>query len=118
MARLKLDPANPPKFSAAELAAQDAMTDEQITAAALTDPDNPPMSEDEIERIRVAALAQRARKALGLTQREFAARFHISHGRLRDIEQARGTRPDSALTAYLRVISRDPEAVMRALAAA
>ncbi|MFZ2872833.1 helix-turn-helix domain-containing protein [Zavarzinia sp.] len=118
MARFKLDPANPPKMSAAERSRLDAMTDGQITAAALTDPDNPPMSEAEIDRLAMAALAQRVRKSMGLTQQEFAARYRINYGRLRDIEQGRGKRADTALAAYLQVIEREPAAVNRALSAA
>lgn len=118
MAKFKLDPANPPKMMEAERARLETMTDEQITAAALADPDNPPMAEAEIDGIAMAALAQRVRKSRGLTQQEFAARYRINYGRLRDLEQGRGTRPDTALAAYLRVIQKEPEAVDRALSAA
>ena len=48
------------------------------------------------------------RRALGLTQPEFAARYQIPLGRLRDWEQGR-TEPDQPARAYLRVIAREPE---------
>jgi putative transcriptional regulator len=54
------------------------------------------------------------RTALHLTQAEFARRFGFPVGTLRDLEQGRA-RPDSSTRAYLTVISRDPEAVQRAL---
>lgn len=54
------------------------------------------------------------RKATGLTQAEFARVFGFPIGTLRDLEQGRA-RPDSSTRAYLTVISRDPEAVRRAL---
>jgi putative transcriptional regulator len=54
----------------------------------------------------------RARK--GLTQTEFAARYGLNIGRLRDWEQNR-SKPDSAARAYLMVIEKEPEAVERAL---
>lgn len=54
------------------------------------------------------------RKGTGLTQAEFAQRFGFPIGTLRDLEQGRA-RPDSSTRAYLTVISRDPEAVQRAL---
>ncbi|MCB9994689.1 MAG: helix-turn-helix domain-containing protein [Hyphomicrobiaceae bacterium] len=54
------------------------------------------------------------RKATGLTQAAFAARFGFNLGRLRDLEQGR-TRPDSVARAYLLVIQKDVEAVERAL---
>jgi putative transcriptional regulator len=57
------------------------------------------------------------RKALGLKQSEFAARYGFGLARLRDWEQGR-SRPDSAARAYLLVIEREHEAVERALQAA
>jgi putative transcriptional regulator len=49
-----------------------------------------------------------------LTQEEFAARFRIPLGILRDWEQG-ASEPDHAARAYLTVIARDPKAVTRAL---
>ncbi len=57
------------------------------------------------------------RKRFGLTQAEFAKRFGFPIGTLRDLEQGRA-RPEAATRAYLLVISREPEAVERALSAA
>ena len=54
------------------------------------------------------------RRALGLTQEEFAGRFHIPLGTLRDWEQGVAI-PDQSTRAYLTVIARDPEAVRKAL---
>ncbi|MEM1139988.1 MAG: helix-turn-helix domain-containing protein, partial [Pseudomonadota bacterium] len=54
------------------------------------------------------------RRALRLTQEEFAAQFQISIGTLRDWEQNR-YEPDGAAKAYLKVIAKDPDAVRRAL---
>jgi putative transcriptional regulator len=51
-----------------------------------------------------------------LTQEEFAARYHIPIGTLRDWEQGR-SEPDQPARAYLTVISHDPEGVRRALEA-
>ena len=116
IAKFSLDPLNPPKMALDEKGALEALTDEQITAAASADPDNPPLTEAELDRISASQIAKRARKKLALTQQEFARRYRINYGRLRDVEQGRNTRPDSALIAYLTVIERDPEAVTRALA--
>jgi putative transcriptional regulator len=55
------------------------------------------------------------RRALGLSQEEFAARFRLPLGTLRDWEQGRKT-PDAAARALLLVIARAPEAAQRALA--
>jgi putative transcriptional regulator len=54
------------------------------------------------------------RRALGLSQEDFAARYRIPIGTLRDWEQGR-VEPDQAARAYLTVIARDPEAVRKAL---
>ncbi len=54
------------------------------------------------------------RKRLGLNQPEFAARFGLSVGTLRDWEQGRSL-PDRPAQTLLRVIEREPEAVQRAL---
>jgi putative transcriptional regulator len=56
------------------------------------------------------------RRALHLTQEEFAQRFHIPLGTLRDWEQGK-TQPDQTARAYLRVIARNPKAVLEALEA-
>lgn len=89
-----------------------SMTDEEIERGIAADPDAaPPMSDTEITAARVRWV----RKTTGLTQEQFAERFRIPVGTLRDWEQAR-REPDAAALAYLRVIEREPEAVARALA--
>jgi putative transcriptional regulator len=52
--------------------------------------------------------------ALALTQGEFAARYRIPLGTLRDWEQGR-SEPDQPAKAYLTVVARDPKGVERAL---
>lgn len=92
----------------------DAMTDEEVHAAAMKDPDARPMTDEEFARAKRVPRARTLRRALGLTQEEFAARFQIPIGTLRDWEQGR-TEPDQPARAYLKVIAGDPEAVQRAL---
>ena len=53
------------------------------------------------------------RRALGLIQEEFAARFMILNGTLRDWEQGR-VQSDQPARAYLKVIAVDAAAVQRA----
>jgi putative transcriptional regulator len=89
-----------------------ALTDEDIARQVAENPDAAPLLTDEE---MLAGRVRLVRKRLGLSQAEFARRFHLSPGTLRDWEQAR-TKPDAATLAYLRVIEREPEAVMRALA--
>jgi putative transcriptional regulator len=102
------------KTPAFDLEALKAMTDEEVTARALKDPDNPPLTDKEIEDVRRRISMRPLRFRLGLSQEAFAERFQIPLGTLRDWEQGR-KEPDAAAKAYLRVISRIPEAVMDAL---
>jgi putative transcriptional regulator len=92
------------------------MTEAEIAAAAAADPDARPMTEEEFQRARKVPRAKTLRRALGLTQEEFAGRYHIPIGTLRDWEQGR-SEPDQPARAYLTVIARDPEGVRRALEA-
>ena len=54
------------------------------------------------------------RARLGLSQVEFAGRFGLAVGTVRDWEQGRG-QPDRPAQTLLRVIEREPEAVQRAM---
>ena len=92
----------------------DAMTAEQKHAAALSDPDNQPLTDQDMSRMRRLPRAKIIRRALGLTQETFAARYHIPVGTLRDWQQGRAE-PDEAARAYLQVIAREPEMVRKAL---
>jgi putative transcriptional regulator len=96
-------------------AAFHALTDEQVVAAALTDPDNLPLNEADFKRMKRRPRVFVIRRALRLSQEAFATRFRIPVGTLRDWEQGR-TEPDEAAKAYLKVIAFDPEFVARALA--
>jgi putative transcriptional regulator len=78
------------------------------------DPDNRPLTDADLTRMKRTPQVKIIRRALKLTQEEFAAQFHIPIGTLRDWEQDRNA-PDKAAQAYLRVIAKDPDAVRRAL---
>jgi putative transcriptional regulator len=90
------------------------MTEEQRHAAAMADPDARPMTEAEWKRARRVPQAWIIRRALKLSQEEFAAQFRIPLGTLRDWEQGR-KEPDAAAKAYLRVIALAPDTVRKAL---
>ncbi len=115
MTQFKLDHTDLPTLTPAERARLDGTTDADLTAAALADADNPPLTDAELARLSLARRVQAVRSHTGLSQRRFSEQYHISIGRLRDLEQGR-TAPDSALLAYLAVIEKEPEAVERALA--
>ncbi len=89
----------------------DAQTDGDIARNIADDPDAAPiLSAAET----ASAIARSVRKRLGISQAEFAARFHVPIGTLRDWEQNR-KQPDAPALAYLRVIAQEPIVVARAL---
>jgi len=90
------------------------MTARAIERAALADPDAQPLTAASVKRMSRTAQAKLIRRALGLTQQEFAARYHIPLGTLRDWEQGRA-KPDAPTQAYLTVIARSPIQVREAL---
>lgn len=92
------------------------MTDEQVRAAAAADPDARPMTVEELRGARRVPRVKTLRRALGFTQEEFATRYQIPLGTLRDWEQGR-SEPDRPARAYLKIIARDPECVHRLLSA-
>jgi putative transcriptional regulator len=82
------------------------------------DPDDPEdfdVSAESMDRAKRARFIRQTRLRLGLTQTEFAGRFHVPVGTLRDWEQARVTAPDFAV-AYVRVIAAFPDLVAGAVA--
>ena len=92
-----------------------ALTDDEVVARALRDPDNRPITSEDRKRMKPRPRAYIIRRALRMTQEEFSEAFRIPIGTLRDWEQGR-TEPDQANRAYLKVIAVDPEFVKRALA--
>ena len=90
------------------------MTAEAIERAARADRDAQPLSETDLKRMKRTPQAKIIRRALELTQEEFAARYHIPLGTLRDWEQGRAE-PDQPTRAYLTLIARDPDRVNQTL---
>jgi putative transcriptional regulator len=90
------------------------MSRSAIVRAALSDPDAQPLSASEMKRMKRTPQVKIIRRALGMTQEEFAVRYHIPLGTLRDWEQGRAV-PDRPTQAYLTVIARSPEGVQQAL---
>ena len=80
----------------------------------MSDPDNKPLTDSDLRRMKRTPQVRIVRRALQLTQEEFAARYQIAIGTLRDWEQDR-YEPDGAAKADLKVIAHEPELVRRAL---
>jgi putative transcriptional regulator len=93
------------------------MTDEDVMAAALADPDAQPLSDEQLARMRRVSRIKVLRERLGLTQAEFARAHRLPLTAPRDWEQRRST-PDAPARALLLAIERDPDALRRLLAEA
>ena len=90
------------------------MTRAAVERAALADPDARPLTRADLKRMKRTPQAKIIGRALGMTQEEFAARYRIPLGTLRDWEQGRAI-PDQPARAYLTVIARSPHEVQQAL---
>ena len=109
--KFRLNPKKPPK---SDWHAFDAMSAKERHQAALSDPDARPATRGQLARARRIPTIRVLRQRLKLTQEEFAARFHLPLGTVRDWEQG-AHRPDKAAQVLLTIIAKDPDAVARAL---
>lgn len=91
-----------------------AMTESEIEAAAVEDLDNPPLTDEELKKFRRVPDLKEILQKLHMTQEQFATKFHVPLGTLRDWEQG-AKYPDTATRSYLRVIEKVPHIVMQAL---
>jgi len=73
------------------------------------------VTQEGMDRAQRSRLIRTTRTSLGLSQVDFARRFHVPVSTLRDWEQARTKPPDFAV-AYVRVIGKFPEMVEQAVA--
>ena len=90
------------------------MSAEEVEKAAWSDPDAHPLTPADLRGMKRVPQVKVVRRALELTQEEFAARYHIPIGTLRDWEQGRAE-PDQPTRAYLTLIARGPDHVNRTL---
>jgi putative transcriptional regulator len=86
-----------------------ALSDAEIHAAAMADPDAQPLPRESRGLIRLVNV-KKLRERLDLTQEAFSTVFGIPLGTLRDWEQRR-KHPDAPARAYLQVIEGSPETV-------
>ena len=91
-----------------------SMTEEEVEAAALADPDNPPLSKEQLAKMRRVSPVKVLRQRLGMTQVQFAEAYHLPVNTLRDWEQRR-SKPDAPARALLLAIERDAETVRKLL---
>ena len=60
--KAELNRGKPPRLSEKIKARLDRLSDEELNVAALSDPDNPPLTERELDRLRTARAVKRARR--------------------------------------------------------
>ena len=75
---------------------------EEIEAGAVRDPENPPLAEARAGHLRPVPRVRTLRRALALTQEEFAVLFHIPLGTLRGGIGVRHRFPPFVFPAYRR----------------
>jgi putative transcriptional regulator len=103
-----------PIESRTDWARLDAMTEEEIEENALSDPDNPPLTDEELARMRRLPDPERIRLKLGLSQEAFAEQFELSLDNLRAWERRERWLDSTAIT-LLRLIEQDPDGVRTTL---
>jgi putative transcriptional regulator len=91
-----------------------AIIPEHVEEAVCRGPNDTTADAEDFQSIRSAPHVATLRRALALTQKEFAARYHIPLAALRDWEREH-SEPDQPMCAYLTVIARYPTIVLRAL---
>lgn len=96
-------------------AASDAMTDEEIEAAALADPDAQPLSDAALERALLGPHPKLVRRRLRLTCEEFARRYRLPLETVLAWEK-RELEADAVARSLMRAIMNDPVGVARAVA--
>ena len=101
--------ARKPDFDRAKFA---SFSEEEIRQQVIEDGYDPDY--EPVEWVRVVP-AQSVRQQLGMTQDAFAAALGIPVATLRNWEQGR-TKPDPAAQSLLRAVSRNPGAVLAAIA--
>jgi putative transcriptional regulator len=117
MALVKYKPgAEPDRLTAEQAARLRAMSDADITRAAENDPDNPLLTQDEMERGLFGREVRRTRDATGLSQEQFAAALRLPVATLRNWEQGR-VQPDPAARSLIAIVAADPARALKVLAA-
>jgi putative transcriptional regulator len=115
--RVIVKPGEEPPRGETDWARVNAMTDEEVLAAARSDPDAQPLGPEDLAKMRRVTPVKALRQRLGMTQVEFAEAFRLPISTLRDWEQRRST-PDAPARALLRAIDREPETMRRLLSQA
>lgn len=95
------------------------MTEVDIEKGALSDRENPPLMQCELEKFKPTRFVsevdvKKIRERIGLSQTKFANYFGVSVRTIQDWEQHRH-KPNRTAQNFLMVITKEPRAVQRAL---
>lgn len=112
-----LDPSNPPRLTEEEKRRLDALTDEEIEAAALADPDALPLTPDMLVHLALTGFLREARTDLGLSQAAFEALFGLDANTISEWEIGHFDRRSPA-EALIKIIVHNSQTAARAFAAA
>ncbi len=104
-------------MTAEEWHRHDTMTDEEITAAAQSDPDNSPMAPEQLARMRPPTFARKLRMKLRMDRTMFAGAYGIPTATLIAWERHE-LQPTPVEDAYLKLIERQPDLARQARSAA
>lgn len=91
-----------------------AMSDDEVIKRAKRDPDAPPLTDEQLNRMKRATPVRRVRSKLQMSQTEFAKAFRIPLATLRSWERGE-IDLDPVILAYLSAIERAPDAIRAAL---
>ncbi len=94
--------------------AVDALTEAEIHAAAMSDRDARPLTEEQMARVRLSPRIKIIRQTLRLSYEAFSERYQIPVETLRAWEERRAE-PTPGERSYLEVIARAPDVVRQAL---
>jgi putative transcriptional regulator len=111
---MTMKPGEVPPRGETDWAEVSSMTDDEVLAAACSDPDAQPLNPEALAKMRRISPVKALRQRLGMTQVEFAEAFGLPVSTLRDWEQRRST-PDAPARALLLAIEREPETMRRLL---
>ena len=75
--RVTVKPGDPLPRGNTDWARIEAMTEEEVMAAALSDPDAQPLTPEQLARMRRVSRVKVLRQRLGMTQMQFADAFHL-----------------------------------------
>lgn len=111
MVRYTLDPNKPPELTPDDRARYDALTDDEIDQIAEEDPENPPLSDEQLDRMVAGRDVREARGAAGLSLHAFATTLGIPVLTVRNWEESR-VMPEPAALTLLRLVKANPALIL------